>query len=313
MIMFGAVGLLVAAYVGKRLLAGGEPDAAPATRNVPMALSDLEPGMVIRQGDIGLGPTRVENLQPSTFLSEDTLVGRVVKERIPAARPITTGQLYKLGETPPLVVAEGRQAVSIALGDNTAIVNGLIKPGDYVDILLTPDRYQDIDRMGKGMTMTMMKGVKLLTINRSFRSGGVSGSGNAVTLELTPTQARVVTLAQTAGELKLVLNPLGPGDPDQFAGKFSDRITIEELLNLPPEEEPADPDPPFVTEHFTRGRRTVFEFQDGRRVNGNTDPRPIQRGVQQNSSDPPATNDPGLSDPVGADTVSVDSPTDSRL
>ena len=272
-IMFVAVGLLVLLYIGKRMFAKEEVVEAPLTRNVPMALTDLEPGQVIGEGDIGMGPTSVSDLQPSTFLTSSPIVGRVVKEPIPAARPITTSQVYKRGETPPLKVAAGMSAVTISLADNTAMVNGLIKAGDYVDVLLTPDVLSGDDRLEHGMTMTLLEGVKLLTINRSFVGAGVSSDGNAVTIELTPKQARVVTLGQSAGELRLVYNPNGAGDLGDFNSKYSDRVTIEEILGLKPIVPPEPIEPPFMTEQFSRGRRAVYKFRDGVRIGeGYSDP-----------------------------------------
>ncbi|MEO1996435.1 MAG: Flp pilus assembly protein CpaB, partial [Planctomycetaceae bacterium] len=59
-LMFCLVGLLIAAYIGKRLLFVTTETPAVATRNVPMPLVDLEPGMTVTASDVGLGPVRVD-------------------------------------------------------------------------------------------------------------------------------------------------------------------------------------------------------------------------------------------------------------
>ena len=89
-LMFAFVGLLIAAYVGKRLLFVTEEAPPVATRNVPMALVDLEVGMTVTESDVGLGPVRVDKLNPNMLLRTDSVIGRVVREPIKAAPPIST-------------------------------------------------------------------------------------------------------------------------------------------------------------------------------------------------------------------------------
>ena len=294
-LMFCCVGLLIAAYVGKRMLFVTQETAPVATRNVPMALVDLEPGMTVTASDVGLGPVRVDKLNPNMLLRTDSVIGRVVRESIKAATPITTNQLFKQGELPALQVSEGMQAVTISLRDNTSIVNGLVKPGDRVDILLTPTEIQGDARLENGLTMTLLAGVKILTMNRDFVGATTSATSNSVTLELTPEDSRIVTLAQEIGALKFVYNPDGSGSVPAITAKDPDRITVDELLRLRPLPEPEPPAEPFVTEHYTAGARMVLRFRDGMRLDTYT-PDP-QRPSGPNNV-PPANTPPGNTPPA---------------
>src|SRR5206468_1356132 len=92
---------------------------------------------------------------PDYMLSDRKLVGRVVKEKIPAGTAIRTSQLYQPGEFPSLEVEEGMRAVSIGVSDSTHLVSGLIKPGQYVDIHLTPSGLNNDERAGGGITLTL--------------------------------------------------------------------------------------------------------------------------------------------------------------
>ena len=130
LLMFGTMVLLVMSYIGKRMFASVEVETIPLTRNVPMALSDLEPGTRITDLEIGLGPMLVDDLEANVLLNRETIIGRIVKNPISAALPIKTDDLYKPGDRPPLQIADGMQAVTIAVGDRTDLVNGLIKPND---------------------------------------------------------------------------------------------------------------------------------------------------------------------------------------
>lgn len=291
-LMFALVGLLIAGYVGKRLLFVTAEAPPVATRNVPMALVDLDVGMTVTEADVGLGPVRVDKLNPNMLLRTDSVIGRVVREEIKAATPISTNQLFKQGELPALQVATGMQAVTISLNDNTSIVNGLVKPGDRVDILLTPSVLTGDDRLENGMTMTLLAGVKILTINRDFVSATTSATSNSVTLELSPENSRIVTLAQDIGTLKLVYNPDGSGSVPRVTAKDPDRITVEELLRLRPVPEPVPPSEPFITEHYTGGSRMVLRFRDGMRLDSNTPVQPPANSSNNRPSTAPVPNQP---------------------
>lgn len=68
------------------------------TRAVPMAVTNLKPGMVVRKDDIGMGSWPVREIRGDMLLSESVIVGRVVREEIEAAQPIYARSLLRLGE-----------------------------------------------------------------------------------------------------------------------------------------------------------------------------------------------------------------------
>lgn len=260
--MLAVVGVLIGGYFVKGLFATPEKAPTVQTRNVPMSLGDLAPGTVITAAHIGQGPIRTEELQKSrdVMMNETKLIGRVVREKITAATPIRVSQLYQPGEFPSLEVEPGMRAVSISVGDSTALVGGQLKPNQYVDVQLTPQINDE--RTGGGMTLALFKGVKVLSVSR----GGRDRSGNQVTLEVTPRQVNVITLAKGRGELNLAYNPSGKGDGGVLAGT-EDRATFDEILGL---KAPTPPTPPVLTEHYKGSGRGVIAFFDGKRSDMNT-------------------------------------------
>lgn len=245
---------LVIAYVVKSLFAA-EPVAAAPPRLYPMAVADLEPGTIITAAHLAQGPYSGESQR--TFARSDTiLIGRVVREKITAAQPIDTTRLYPPGEQPPVNVAVGMRAVSIEFGDGAAVVDGLVKAGEYVDLHFTPSGYED-RRFRGGVAMTLFKGVKVLAINRG-RATGANRGANMVTLELTPEQANIVILAKTKGSLNLTYTPDGLGS-GVVALEDDDKAFLEEILGLAPAPEPKKP---FITEHYKRGGRGAMAFND---------------------------------------------------
>ncbi len=266
LLMLVVVGLLVVGYVAKNLLARDVAPPADPILTVPMALADMEPGTVITQGHIALGRLRESQMVPETIRSDEVVIGRVVKERIQAARPILTTNLYSPGEFPPLQLEPGQRAVSVSMDDSTSAVDGLVRAGEYVDVHFTPSSYRGQDATG-GLTMTLFKGVKVLALNRSTYGAAPAGrGGSTVTLALTEEQANILIQARDKGGLTLTYTPEGRGNGGVAVSR-EDRATLDEILGL-------EPDRAFVSEVFYGSGRQTNEFRNGRRVNDSTPPQP---------------------------------------
>ncbi len=273
--MLLVVGGLVTAFVAKRMLAHEEVVVQEETITVPMALTDLKPGTVITEGHIGMGPVRPDQLNREVLRTNRVVVGRIVKSPITRAQPILTSDLYAPGERPPLVVAPGMRAVSVALSNGTALVDGLIGPGQYVDIHFTPSGNRGTRG---GMVMTLFKGVKLLAINRSQSSATSLGQrSNSVTMELTPEQANIMLLARNRGDINLTYSPNGPGNGGVAVADES-RAYLDEVLGL------TEPTPPFVTEIYTGSARRENTFDDGRLIRDDRAPSVPTSADEQRSA-----------------------------
>jgi pilus assembly protein CpaB len=279
MLMFIVIGGLIVAYIAKGLLATEAAPAQVATRNIPMALADIRPGTLLTEAHVGLGSISVADLKPAMLLDARGLVGRVVKEPISAANPILSSQLYLPGEWPPLEVGDNMRAVSVQMGEGTGIVNGLIKPNDFVDVHWTPSSNSD-ERFRGGLTMTLFRGVRILTVNQNFAAGSLDTYNNSVTLELSPEQANIMILAKGHGNINLTYNPQGRGKGVVELSN-EDRATMEEILGLEPLPKAT---PPFVMETYRGPSRDVLQFRDGKRIN------PAADAPSATSSDAPATN-----------------------
>lgn len=272
LLMFGVFGILIAAYIGKRLLAGKEETPPVATRNIPMAISALEPGTLVTEEHLGLGPIAIKNLKPEMMTSNRVIVGRIVKDRIAAATPISTGQLYPAGETPPIKVEPGMRAISVPLESSVDLVDGLIKPGEYVDVHMTPTGLNSDKRLNGGMTLTLFKGVRVNAINGSYTQNNSSRRGTNVTLELTPEQANIMILARERGDITMSYTPEGKGNGG-VAVSSADKATLYEILGLKTPEKPKveEPPKPFVVEGYYGSSRSVNQFdKNGARI-GNYD------------------------------------------
>jgi pilus assembly protein CpaB len=258
-LMLVGVGVLVAAYAGKKLLARQEVVEAPQLDLMPVPVADLTPGTVITNAHLGQARIKRERLVPETVRSERILIGRVVKNTLKRAEPINSGDLFPPGEFPPLDLAPGMRAVSIDFQNASAKLDGLIRPGQYVDVHFSPT--SNPDPVKGPFTMTLFKGVKVLKLGNDTRSS----RGTTVSLELTPEQANIILLAKDKGQLQLTYTPEGKGNGG-VAVADADRATLSEILGLT---EPKKEEPPHSVEMFWGSSRSVLNFRDGKRVDWN--------------------------------------------
>jgi pilus assembly protein CpaB len=255
--MMVAMGLLVTLYVGKQLLADKTPPPRRiGTRTVPMLVGDVEVGTVLTADHIGMGPWPANEIKGDVLLGQSAIVGRVVRKSLKAAEPIHGSDLFPMNELPPLTVSDGYRAMTIHLADAAAVMNGLLRPGDHVDIEFTPrtnvtsdPRYQEIG----GLSIVLFKGVRILAFNRAFVQSDLESSGNNVTLEVAQNDVAVLRLADENGDLYLSYTPDANGSMT-VAVANPDRPTLEELLQLPPlPEEPVAPQPDVFRSRIYNG------------------------------------------------------------
>jgi len=186
--------------------------------NILVATRTLTAGELVSDMDF-------EWRQPSATMSErdyfvegrDTIRqmrGSLITIEIPEGEPVRRRHLLR--PTDPSFVSRalrpGYRAVSIPVDASTA-VSGFITPGDIVDIILT-DQWDDeretaiLKTRYFGETIAARVRVLSLPLGVNGEDGGsdqrVQASATA-TLEVSPTQAESLTMAQDMGSLTLIL------------------------------------------------------------------------------------------------------------
>jgi len=283
LLMLITVGGLITAYISKELLALDASAPIVERRNIPMAIADLKPGTVITESHIGDGQIGVDEIQPGTLLSSTALVGRVVKVTVPAATTVLSSQLYPPGERPPLSVSKGMRAVAVELADTASLVSGQVAPGQHVDVHMTvADRSNDRDSLGGGMTLTLFRGVKVLSIATANSQSRVDRAARTAVIELTPEQANIMILARERGKITMVYNP----DGERAGGikvRSADRTTFDEILGL----RPSEPTNAFATQGYRGTTRSTNHFRNGRRDFDQSNDAATQSGPISNNLDSP--------------------------
>ena len=265
---FLIIAALAVGFIFKRMFARESVRPAVAAReNIPVALSDIEPGTEIQSGYLADAPILLSTINEhrDVVKSRSAIVGRIANQRIPMATPLRLSMFYPINEVPPIQMSANYRLVSVSVGDSTGMVSGLIRKGSYVDVMMTVDNnIQAGNRRRDAMALQLFDGVRVYDVTKN---SSAAGSRHEAILELTPDQQKIMVLARDKGRISLTYNPQGPGNGGvSVDASRNDRILLGEILGY---EEPAEEqeESPFVTEQYRNGGRSdAFYDKDGNRV-----------------------------------------------
>lgn len=141
----------------------------------------------------------------------EKLKGSVARMPMYAGEPLRRSKLIGEGQSfMSSILPSGKRAVAVEVSADTS-AGGFILPNDYVDVIMT--------RRGQGaggaegyITETILKNIRVLAIDQAIREdeeGRKVKVGETATLELTPQQAEIITVAQQmADRLSLALRSI---------------------------------------------------------------------------------------------------------
>lgn len=191
---------VTAAATADGAAAGAE--GAPAA---PVVTKEAKTGVAGKAGDVVQAVA--DKVAPSA--SKEAYVGGVAREDILANEPIIDAKIVRADEGGFMAVMlqPGMRALAVPVSvDNTA--GGFILPGDRVDILVT----HQLQRQGGGggtidSVQPVLRNIRVLAIDQQVTTEKDKQSviGATATLEVTPQDGQVVTLAKASGTLSLML------------------------------------------------------------------------------------------------------------
>lgn len=215
----GGVAAMLAGRTGKTPPVKPEPAVKVDTIDILVAKSDIPMGRVISPGDVQWQawpattasgnfvrktdrPTAIENLS-----------GQIARAPFVTGEPIREAKLVnaKGSGFMAAILPPGMRAVSTQISPETG-AGGFILPNDHVDVILTR-RGRDADKTGGGETQTsetILSNIRVLAIDQNIEEKGGQKVvvGKTATLELTPSQAETLALAQQLGSLSLALRSI---------------------------------------------------------------------------------------------------------
>ena len=165
---------------------------------------------------------------------------RTVLRTIEVNEPILKTKITGFGGRASLstLIAPGMRATTIRVNDVSGVA-GFVLPGDRVDVLLTRDPTSGKRRGNNLQTDVFLQNMKVLAIAQDANQDrNKAAVVKAVTLEVTPTQAQKLTLAQKLGSLSLALRHINTVNAEAPQSIKARDLNVGEA-NLAPE--PKDP------------------------------------------------------------------------
>lgn len=170
-----------------------------------------------------------EYVQPGAVNDISKAVGVATREQIAAGEQLAERHLL-IGSKAGFagLVPSGKRAVSVAVTEVTG-VGGLVKPGDFVDVIVT----FDTNTVGH-LSQIFLQNVKVLATNRNTETAEADNAKKeaaanrmTVTLAVSPDEATRLTVAEEKGKIRLALRPYVSGDTTVVA----DTRRPRDLLN----------------------------------------------------------------------------------
>ena len=219
---------LVAVYLANAYLSRGDqrvPQAEQGTTKIAVAAIPLEYGVDITPDKVKFIDYPSSSLPAGSFADYNQLAPagkrRVVLRPIALNEPILASKLAGEGLGPSIayLLPDGMRAAAVRVNEVSGVA-GFIQPMDTVDVLITR-------AMGeRQVTDVLLQAVKVIAIDQNAQGAdGKPVLAKTATLEVTPTDAQKLALAQNVGSLSLVLRK--PGQ-EQDMGRVA-TVSMEDL------------------------------------------------------------------------------------
>ncbi len=208
-ILAAGAGLLTFNY----LSAANRHVATSPPRAVLVAVADIPAHAWLNSTMVNVEMRPSSDVDPNALSSPSDLNGDVALGPIPAGAMITSSNTSKdEGPTQGLHLMRGMRAISIPV-DEVRDVSGLVQPGDKVDIIAVPPRIGS----GAPTASIILRDVTVFAVGGAVEPentgtpppAGTPNVPRSVTLEVTPSQADLLAMADLNATLRLALRPKG--------------------------------------------------------------------------------------------------------
>ncbi|RJG42945.1 Flp pilus assembly protein CpaB [Mesorhizobium sp. DCY119] len=155
----------------------------------------------------------------------DKLKASLARVAMYSGEPLRRSKLVGEGQSfMSSILPSGTRAIATRIAADTS-AGGFILPNDFVDVIMT--RRADASNSGSGfITETILRNIKILAIDQAIQEdeeGRRVKVGETATLELTPQQAEIITVAQQMAD-RLTLSLRSVADAQEKAGDEADYL-----------------------------------------------------------------------------------------
>jgi pilus assembly protein CpaB len=188
---------------------------------VLVAKEDIAKGKVIDSGMLETAILPNQYVQPQAVTSLDRISGMVVIADISKGEQVTLSKLSSPreagGGSLAMATPVGKRAITISV-DNIASLAGMIKPGDYVDVMAlvpVPAQTADGGQTAQAAVIPMFQNVLILAVGqevgsaskleRRYKEEEKKEASPLITLALTSQEANLIAFVQEQGKIRLTL------------------------------------------------------------------------------------------------------------
>lgn len=195
------LGALTAFMAAQWVGSGASSANAPGPKLV-VAAAPVEAGTVLLASQLKTIEWSGVVLPAQAVQDPQRLVGRVTRYPMSTGEPVLEGKLAPVDARAGLsaVIAEGKRAISVRVNEVIGVA-GFALPGSFVDVLVSGK-----DQNQQAFSKMVISRAKVLAVAQDTTADPSKPKvTNAVTLELTPSEAERLDLARSVGTLSLVL------------------------------------------------------------------------------------------------------------
>ncbi len=240
LLIAAAVIAIVVAFAIKGKMSG-EVDKKPvesvkATLNILVAKTDIPPGTFIKpEMHLDFSPRAKETIMPGYIVEGSqnpaSFAGAISRSRITTGEPITNANVVKSDDGGFLsaVLSAGMRAVTVAVTPTSGNA-GFIFPGDRVDVIVTR-AYTKESGTAQNFSETVIRDIRVMAVDQKYTNEtNEIVVARTATLEVSPKQAEILTLAAEIGKISLSLRSNSKESDNN--SEVSDK-PIESTLSLP--------------------------------------------------------------------------------
>ncbi|HNX80714.1 MAG TPA: Flp pilus assembly protein CpaB [Candidatus Omnitrophota bacterium] len=230
--LLGIVGVNQVVYQEKQKVVAGAKAAIQTMQAnqaaVLVAKKSIAKGAMVTPDMIDVSIVPKDYIQPQAVTSADRIAGMMAVMPIEQGDQITLSKLTFPKSSGALsdVTPRGKRAISVQV-DNMASLSGMIKAGDYVDVIALiaiPLTDKSGKTVGQPSVIPLFQNVLVLAVGRDVggaaqaarryqKEESSSAEANApITLALTSQEASIVAFVQEQGRIRLILR--SPSDSE---------------------------------------------------------------------------------------------------
>ncbi|MFZ2017547.1 MAG: Flp pilus assembly protein CpaB [Methyloceanibacter sp.] len=214
-----------AAWIAKKIVSGPrevqQVERTVGATDVLVAANPINLGDSIRGDDLKWQEWPVQGVTPGLITRDaqpdapTKLSGAVARAPFIVGEPIKEQKLIKVSEGGVMaaILPAGMRAISTPIREETS-AGGFILPNDRVDVILS--HKMQVGSKEEPVSEAVLRNVRVLAIGQEIETKGDDkvATGKTATLELTPRQAEILTLAQSMGDISLSLRSLADSTPN---------------------------------------------------------------------------------------------------